>query len=31
MTSNTVQMISAATNFAALFLDRVEATPDKEA
>jgi len=31
MTSNTVQMISAAKNFAALFVDRVEATPDKEA
>ena len=31
MTSNNVQMISAAKNFAALFVDRVEATPDKEA
>jgi long-chain acyl-CoA synthetase len=31
MTSNTAQMVSAAANFAALFVDRVEATPDKEA
>ena len=31
MTSTTTQIISTAMNFAALFVDRVEATPDKEA
>jgi len=31
MTSTTPQIISTAPNFAALFVDRVEATPDKEA
>jgi len=31
MTSTNVQLASGATNFAALFTDRVEATPDKEA
>jgi long-chain acyl-CoA synthetase len=31
MTSTITQMASAATNLAALFADRVEATPDKEA
>ncbi|MBV8293396.1 MAG: AMP-binding protein, partial [Mycobacterium sp.] len=31
MTSTNAQMVSAARNLAALFVDRVEATPDKEA
>jgi long-chain acyl-CoA synthetase len=31
MTSTNVQLASGAANFAALFVDRVEATPDKEA
>ncbi len=31
MTSTNAQMASGAPNFAALFIDRVEATPDKEA
>jgi len=31
VTSTTTQIISTAMNFAALFVDRVEATPDKEA
>jgi long-chain acyl-CoA synthetase len=31
MTSTTTQIINTAANFAALFVDRVEATPDKEA
>jgi acyl-CoA synthetase (AMP-forming)/AMP-acid ligase II len=31
MTSANAQMAGSATNFAALFVDRVKATPDKEA
>jgi hypothetical protein len=31
MTSTNAQMARGASNFAALFADRVEATPDKEA